>query len=225
MSSRATLAHLLWVLAAFISFAIALAAVFATRCPGFTAGVCVMRSESHASACSFLTFSSAAVGQGEGEPAPSLQRREETAFSWWGREGFCLFFSRSQRRCKAVRQRTTTFFWHSPLVGKASELMRTCSFRCEIVEQCRSCRGRKHLAWNISLMRLRDSVYSCTSEHSNWLKRLKVVLWGVFFFFFHLINLFVFFPCRCVFLAIFLKGKKYKVYLHNTSIFFLSLLQ
>lgn len=51
-----------------------------------------MRSESRASACSFLTFSSAAVGRGEGEPAPSLQRREETAFSWWGREGFGFFF-------------------------------------------------------------------------------------------------------------------------------------
>lgn len=101
-----------------------------------------------------------------------------------GTGGFLFVFFRSQRRCKAVRQRTTTFFWHYPLVVKASELMRTCSFRCEIVEQSRRCRGRKHLAWNISLMRLRDSVYSCTSEHSNWLKRLKVVLWGVFFFFF-----------------------------------------
>lgn len=55
-----------------------------------------MRGESRASACSLLTFSSAAVGRGEGEPAPSLQRREETAFSWWGREGFGFFFDAKQ---------------------------------------------------------------------------------------------------------------------------------
>lgn len=143
-----------------------------------------------------------------------------------GTGGFWFFFSPLPEKMQSSAAAASDIFWRSPLVVKASELTPRCSFRCEIVEQSRSCRGRKHLVWNISLIGLRDSVYSCTSEHSNWLKRLKVVLWGVFFFF-HLINLFVYFPFRCVFLAIFIKGKKYEIYLHNnnTSIFFLSLLQ